>query len=89
MYRIIILPVVITTMNQIVKVFDGNNIRIQVINGETWFCAKDVCQVLGISKHNDMMQNLDAVKTKFVEHKHVSDFSYNSSVECTALNVFV
>lgn len=34
-------------------------IRVQVINGETWFVAKDVCEVLGISKYRDALMRLD------------------------------
>lgn len=28
-------------------------VRVQVINGETWFVAKDVCRILGIINHKD------------------------------------
>ena len=39
-----------------VQVFNyGENapVRVQVINGETWFVAKDVCRILGIINHKD------------------------------------
>lgn len=39
-----------------VEVFNyGENapVRVQVINGETWFVAKDVCRILGIINHKD------------------------------------
>lgn len=47
-----------------VQVFNyGENgnapIRVQVINGETWFVAKDVCDNLGINKHRDALTRLD------------------------------
>ena len=29
--------------------YEGKEIRKQVKGGEVWFCAKDVCEVLGIS----------------------------------------
>lgn len=28
-------------------------VRVQVINGEPWFVAKDVCRILGIINHKD------------------------------------
>ncbi|EDM22368.1 BRO family, N-terminal domain protein [Bacteroides caccae ATCC 43185] len=34
-------------------------IRVQVINNEPWFVAKDVCDVLGISKYRDAIARLD------------------------------
>ena len=33
-------------------------IRVQVINGETWFVAKDVCDNLGINKYRDAFTRL-------------------------------
>lgn len=35
-------------------------IRVQTINGEPWFVAKDVCEVLGIANHKDAVSRLDA-----------------------------
>lgn len=34
-------------------------IRVQLINGEPWFVAKDVCRVLGIANHKDAVSRLD------------------------------
>lgn len=34
-------------------------IRVQVINNEPWFVAKDVCEVLGIANHKDAVSRLD------------------------------
>lgn len=34
-------------------------IRVQVINGETWFVAKDVCRELGLSNHKMAIKALD------------------------------
>lgn len=34
-------------------------IRVQLINCEPWFVAKDVCQVLGIEKYRDAVSRLD------------------------------
>lgn len=34
-------------------------IRVQLLNGEPWFVAKDVCQVLGIANHKDAVSRLD------------------------------
>lgn len=33
--------------------------RVQLINGEPWFVAKDVCEVLGIANHKDAVSRLD------------------------------
>lgn len=33
-------------------------IRVQVINGETWFVAKDVCRILGIINHKDAISKI-------------------------------
>lgn len=34
-------------------------IRVQLVDGEPWFVAKDVCQVLGIEKYRDAVSRLD------------------------------
>ena len=34
-------------------------IRVQLINSEPWFVAKDVCEVLGIANHKDAVSRLD------------------------------
>lgn len=34
-------------------------IRVQIIKGEPWFVAKDVCRVLGIANHKDAVSRLD------------------------------
>lgn len=34
-------------------------IRVQLIHGEPWFVAKDICQVLGIANHKDAVSRLD------------------------------
>lgn len=34
-------------------------IRVQLINSEPWFVAKDVCEVLGIANHKDAASRLD------------------------------
>lgn len=39
--------------------FDNNQVRIITLNNEPWFVAKDLCQVLGISKHRDAVSRLD------------------------------
>lgn len=44
-----------------VYTFNPNNapVRVQVINGEPWFVAKDVCQALGVEKYRDAVNRLD------------------------------
>lgn len=39
-------------------------IRVQVINNEPWFVAKDVCEVLGIANHKDAASRLDDDETR-------------------------
>lgn len=34
-------------------------IRVQLINAEPWFVAKDICEVLGIEKYRDAVSRLD------------------------------
>lgn len=36
------------------------NIRTKVINGESWFVGKDICNALGFANHNDALSRLDA-----------------------------
>lgn len=43
----------------IIEHSDLGSIRTQMIKGEPWFVAKDVCQVLGISKSRDAISRLD------------------------------
>jgi len=38
---------------------DFGCVRTQMIKGEPWFVAKDVCEVLGIDKHRDVVARLD------------------------------
>ena len=44
-----------------VYTFNPNNapVRVQVINGEPWFVAKDICEALGIGNITDTMGRLD------------------------------
>jgi anti-repressor protein len=43
------------TMNELVKVFEGRDIRILDQDGQPWFVGKDVCEVLGYANHNKAM----------------------------------
>jgi prophage antirepressor-like protein len=45
-------------------------VRTTMINGEPWFVAKDVCEVLGISNHRDAISRLDH---RFRDEVGVSD----------------
>lgn len=40
--------------------YNGNEVRTVQIDGEPWWVLKDVCAVLGISKHRDAAARLDA-----------------------------
>ncbi|MPM59040.1 hypothetical protein SDC9_105878 [bioreactor metagenome] len=46
-------------MNEIVKIFNDQPIRILDNNGEPWFVAKDVCDILEINNSRDALSSLD------------------------------
>lgn len=47
-------------MNELAKFqFQGNQVRTIEKDGAVWFVAKDVCDVLGLSKHRDAVARLD------------------------------
>lgn len=48
-------------MEQLQKVFNYDGVQVRTIlrNGEPWFVAKDVCDVLGISNGRDAVSRLD------------------------------
>ncbi|WP_170291946.1 BRO family protein [Heliobacterium mobile] len=52
-------------MTNLQKVFnyEGNQVRTVMIDGQPWFVAKDVCEVLGISKSRDAIGRLDKEDT--------------------------
>ncbi|MGN7284304.1 BRO family protein [Shouchella rhizosphaerae] len=45
-------------MNQLTKMFEGQEVRIVNHDGEPWFVAKDVCRVLDIKNHSDAVSRL-------------------------------
>jgi prophage antirepressor-like protein len=47
-------------MNEIIKLYKENPVRIIERNGEPWFVAKDVCRVLGIADAKSSLRFLDA-----------------------------
>ena len=49
---------------QIARVFEGNDIRIIFCdNNKPWFCAKDVCKVLGLKDISKALNNIPDKKT--------------------------
>lgn len=48
-------------MNSNLQIFNYNGLQVRTIqqNGEAWFIAKDICDVLGISKYRDAISKLD------------------------------
>src|SRR5690625_683280 len=46
-------------MNQLTKIFEGKQLRILEQNGEPWFVAKDVCEILDIKNPTDALKRLD------------------------------
>lgn len=47
------------TETQIFSFGENASLRVQVIDNEPWFVAKDVCDVLGIVNHKDAVSRLD------------------------------
>jgi prophage antirepressor-like protein len=47
--------------NELIKIFEfhGNTIRTRIINGEVWFCLKDLCEALDISHTTTVARDLD------------------------------
>lgn len=50
-------------MDKLQRVFDyqGATVRTVVVDGDPWFVAKDVCEVLGIANHRDATSRLSSV----------------------------
>lgn len=46
-------------MNQLNRIFEGNQLRIIDEKGELWFVAKDVCEILDIKNPTDALKRLD------------------------------
>jgi len=47
--------------------FEGNEFRTILINGEPWFVAKDVCEILEIGNSSDVIKRLDADEVDSIE----------------------
>lgn len=48
-----------THSNIIPFAFEDHLVRVVTINGEPWFVGKDVCEVLGLAKHDTALSRLD------------------------------
>ena len=46
-------------MKELIKTFDGKNIRIIMLNGEPFFNAQDSCRCLGLSNTSEALRKLD------------------------------
>lgn len=48
-------------MNELQKIFKYSNIEVRTVikNGEPWFVAKDICDALEYSNHNETLKRLD------------------------------
>lgn len=46
-------------MNQLTKIFEGHELRIVERDGEPWFVAKDVCDILEINNNRQALARLD------------------------------
>lgn len=47
-------------MNQLTKIFEGNQLRIIEKDSEPWFVAKDVCDILEVKNSRDAVSRLDS-----------------------------
>ena len=56
----------------------GANIRAQVIDGEPWFAAKDVCDALNIENYRDAVARLDVDEKRSI---NVADIHFAFIVE--------
>ena len=45
--------------NELMYSFRDNNVRVVIKDNEPWFVAKDICELLDISKHRDAISRLD------------------------------
>lgn len=45
-------------MNEIVKIYKDNPVRIIQKDGETWFVAKDVCEILGLNNNRQSVATI-------------------------------
>lgn len=70
-------------MTNLTFVFGENNIRVEMVNNEPVFIAKDVCQAIGISKYRDTLAKLDAD-----EYVYVSVNTNKGSRQMTAVNEY-
>lgn len=52
-------PMIVGTTEVFTFSLEKAPIRVQLINGEPWFVAKDICQILEIEKHRDAVSRLD------------------------------
>lgn len=57
-------------MNQLSFDFNGASVRVVMLDGEPWFVAKDICDVLGIQQPIRAVENLDSDE---VSKTHVTD----------------
>lgn len=57
-------------MNEIVKIYNNQPVRIIQQNGEPWFVAKDVCDVLGLSQVSRALQRLEQDERGLLEITH-------------------
>jgi len=75
-------------MNQIVKIYKEQPIRIMERNGETWFVAKDVAEILGYADAFSMTRRLDEDEQEKLETTEmaVSSFGHGGARQFTIIN---
>lgn len=71
-------------MKELVKVFDGHDVRTVIIRGEPWFVAKDVCDVLGLEQVSRAVSRLDEDQRGLLKVPHPQ--SPSSCIEMAAVN---
>ncbi len=48
--------------------YENKQIRTQQIDGQIWFIAKDICEILDIKNSREAIKNLDDDDKKIVNH---------------------
>lgn len=61
--------------------FESNEVRTQIVNGEPWFVAKDVCDILGIVNVSDAVGRLNpSFKTTIGLNESGSNYKTNALI---------
>ncbi len=84
-------PEVVDTSAALAFVYDDNPVRVTMVAGEPWWVAKDVCDVLGITRTNDALSGLDDDEkgAATIRNAQVSAAAKNVTTASRALRIFI